>query len=63
MSYSIQCRYTTDVSYYKTMAQWLRDAGMAEWRWDDARYRIIFNNEMDALAFKLRWDGDLYENL
>jgi len=61
MSYSVQCKYTTDIEYYKTMKQWLLDTGMTAWRWDDGRYRMIFEDEMDALTFKLRYQNDVDE--
>ena len=53
----VKIQFGKDEEYYRNVRYWLRDRNITDWRWDDAKYQIVFRNDEDAIAFKLCHPG------
>ncbi len=53
----VKVRFGRGEQYYMDIRYWLKDRNITEWRWDDAKYEIVFKHNEDATVFKLCHPG------
>lgn len=55
MKYTFYIEQRTDINYYKEMKNWLDISCSKDWKWIESKDSIVFYNEEDAIAFKLKY--------
>lgn len=53
--YKFYVRQRTDITYYKVMRAWLDSNCTKNWQWYSSIDSIVFWDEQDAIAFKLKF--------